>query len=149
MKKVIYLLFIVFSFTGFAQSVTVNTSLTPAQLVQDVLVGSCTQISNVVSSKNGQNTGTNNLISFGSFANGQGIFPFNNGVVLTTGAINTIPGPNSTRQSSGWTVSTLSDNGWTGDNDIAKLLGIAPTETHNATVLEFDFVPITDQLSFD
>ncbi|PIV17518.1 MAG: hypothetical protein COS42_04375, partial [Flavobacteriales bacterium CG03_land_8_20_14_0_80_35_15] len=73
MKKVIYLLFIVFSFTGFAQSVTVNTSLTPAQLVQDVLVGSCTQISNVVSSKNGQNTGTNNLISFGSFANGQGI----------------------------------------------------------------------------
>ncbi len=149
MKKVINLLFIVFSFSGFAQSVTVNTALTPAQLVQDILVGSCTQISNVVSSKNGKITGTNNLTSYGSFDNGQGVFPFHNGVVLTTGNVNSIPGPNNNRQSAGWSVSTLSDNGWTGDSDIAKLLGIAPTETHNATVLEFDFVPITNQLSFD
>lgn len=147
MKNIFFFILLSFSFFGFSQSISVDTSLLPQQLIQDVLVGNCTQISNITS--RGGEIGTDNITSYGSFSNGTGIFPFANGIILTTGDINNAPGPNSNRQSSGWDSFNTTDNGWIGDNDIAKFIGITTSETHNATVLEFDFIPLTNHMSFD
>jgi len=145
MKIYFSLFFYFFIYGCYAQYITVDTSLSPQQLVQNVLAGNCTQISNVTFS--GGDIGNSHITSIGSFSNGNGIFPFNNGIILTTGDVNAAPGPNNNIQSAGW--NNKNDNGWIGDPDIAALLGTPTSNTHNATILEFNFVPIASHVSFD
>ncbi|RZJ33563.1 MAG: hypothetical protein EOO51_13380, partial [Flavobacterium sp.] len=119
------------------------TQYTTTQLVTDVLLNNtCATVSNVTSS-----TGTN----FGLTTNGIGYFnqngsgfPFEDGIVLTSGNAANAPGPNTTNLSEG-------DFTWPGDADLLQVLnnqGITGT-TNNASVLEFDFVPITNEISFN
>src|SRR5690606_32811353 len=72
-------------------------------------------------------------------------FPFDYGVILSTGAALSVPGPND---------STLGDGNmttWLGDTQLTNSMNaIIGTETYyNATKLEFDFVPLIDFMSFD
>ena len=105
------------------------TTLTPADLA-DALVGSGVTISNVTY------TGAN--ISAGTFTGASGVIGFDGGVILSSGNIASIAGPN---VEDGKTTVL----GLPGDSDLDTLSGYP---TFDATVLEFDFVPDADKVFF-
>uniref|UniRef100_UPI00261360E4 choice-of-anchor L domain-containing protein n=1 Tax=uncultured Lacinutrix sp. TaxID=574032 RepID=UPI00261360E4 len=114
------------------------TQYTVTELVEDVLVNSpCSSISNVTSST-GIDFGSDNGIGYFE-ANGSN-FPFESGIVMTTGNANNASGPES---------GTLSDGGfnWPGDADLEAEIGLA--NTNNASIIEFDFVPFQQDMSFE
>lgn len=120
------------------QSVTsLAGGLTADQLAQS-LVGAGVTISNV--------TYTGDDHAAGEFS-GMDALGISSGVALSSGAVATeddytssVVGPNDSDGTSG-------EFGTPGDPDLNAL--IAPDTTNDAAVLEFDFVPTTNQLSFD
>ncbi|MEZ4877988.1 MAG: choice-of-anchor L domain-containing protein [Flavobacterium sp.] len=153
-QKLLYLLFFFGLFQALAQPITVNTTTyTVPQLVQDVLFGngaagsSCVGTLNNITWSTGTNFSGGNPNGIGYFQNTNPTFPLTNGVILSTGNVAAAPGPNTNTQSNG-------TNAWTGDAQLFNYitaLGIDPnlTSYNNATVLEFDFTPYTNQMSFD
>jgi gliding motility-associated-like protein len=138
MKKLFFALIFLFSILSNAQFITVNTNNTPTQLVNNVLLnGACNGGVNPIV-RSGNNFGSTNGIA--SFTNTNPNFPMSSGVILTTGNVANAPGPNSTLLDEG----SLS---WTGDAQLEAQLGI--TGTTNASVLEFDFTPVSSNFSFD
>ncbi|MFN3754367.1 choice-of-anchor L domain-containing protein [Flavobacterium sp.] len=137
-KKYPFILLFFFG-TASAQYITTDESRTPIQLIENVLINSgCASVSNV--SVSGGNFASGEK-SWGYFnANGSS-FPFSEGVVLSTGKIINTQGPNTFISDDGGGM------GWTGDNDLNQALGL--NNTFNATVLEFDFIPLGNQISFD
>lgn len=114
-----------------------QTTYSVEQLVTDILIDSpCAQISNITFST-GTNFGEDNGIGY--FSNPDGGFPFEDGLLLTTGDASEAAGPNTNFVSSGTTA-------WPGDPFLA---GITGEDSNNATIVEFDFVPLNDELSFD
>jgi gliding motility-associated-like protein len=113
---------------------TTSTAQTPAQLVQNVLVG------NGVAATNISFSGSANAI--GSFNGASTNIGLNSGIVITTGTVlddgNGPHGPNNTGGAG-------TDNGIGGN---ALLDAIAGNTTYNAAVLEFDFVPQSDSINF-
>lgn len=120
-----------------SQYISVNENYTTDQLVNDVLIGNpCAQASNIAVTT--WNFGSGN--TFGYFnANGSD-FPFANGIVITTGRAESAIGPNTSILSEGPT-------GWDGDDDLEQALDVS--NTINATVIEFDFLPQASRFSFD
>lgn len=113
---------------------TTSTAQTPGQLVSNVLVGNGVSVSNI------GYTGSANAI--GSFNGASTNIGLNSGIILTTGTVqNNADGPHGPNDSGGAGV----DNG-AGGNPL--LNGIAGNTTYNAAVLEFDFVPTADTVSF-
>lgn len=135
--------FFVLLFFGFqnlanAQNITVDETLTPTQLVEDILINNpCANISNV--SVTTFNFGDGQ--SFGRFTSGGSAFPFAEGVILTTGRASSAIGPNTFILSEG-------PDSWNGDDDLEQALNIGNSSI-NATVLEFDFLPLSNKISFD
>ena len=124
---------------GNAQNISVDESYTPQDLVEDILINSpCANVFNV--SVSGGNFATGEK-SFGYFDATGTTFPFENGIILSTGKINNAPGPNSYLSDDGGGM------GWNGDADLNDALGLS--NTFNATVLEFDFIPLGNRISFD
>lgn len=121
-----------------AQNIQVNTNFTPQQLIEDVLINSgCISDIEVTNVVGGEFTDGN--LSYGYFNAGGSSFPFQEGLVLTTGKLQNVPGPNA----------TLSDDdapNWTGDIDLEMALQIS--NTTNATIIEFDFTPNADNIRF-
>ena len=137
----LFFIFIIFFFCqkGSAQYISVDETYTPQQLVEDILINSqCVVVSNVAVSGGNFATGEN---SWGFFSGYGSTFPFQNGVILATGKINNAPGPNSYLSDDGGNM------GWDGDIDLNQALGLS--NSFNATVLEFDFVPLGNTISFD
>ncbi len=128
-----------FSTNFFSQYIQVNDTYTPQQLVENVLVNSpCANVSNFSASGD---TFTPGFQSYGYFTKGTSNFPFANGIVLSTSSAKRTEGPND----------NLIDEGqqaWGKDVDLEQTFGFS-NETYNATVLEFDFVPLTSTISFD
>ena len=134
---------------GFAQAplpVKINrtgdpqSTYSPEQLIEDVLIDSpCSVVSDFSYQVSGNPT-DNTTKSYGYFVNsGASItFPFQEGIVLTTGrafpAGNTPAGLIS------------NDNGQAGDPDLEIALGIA--NTNAATFIKFTFTPVADKISF-
>ena len=143
MKNFLTLLFIVSSFLGYSQSISVNSSTyTIPQLVNNVLINSPCITANNISWRTGTNFGSVNGIGY--FENTNPNFPMQSGVILSTGNVLNAPGPNTTMQSTGSAT-------WTGDSDLEATLaaaGISMNST-NATVLEFDFVALSPHFDFD
>lgn len=142
MKKYQLLFFILlfYSYAGtiVSQNITVDDTYTAQQLIQNVLINSsCANVSNFTVSGGNFQTGEQ---SFGYFNSNSSGFPFANGIVLSTSRAIATQGPNS---------SLLSENaaGWIGDNDLEQALSIS--NTSNATILEFDFIPLSSTISFD
>lgn len=106
-------------------------ALTPTDLA-NMLVGTGVSISNV------QYSGVNTAA--GTFSGGAGILGIESGIVLSTGKISDVVGPNTAD-------ATTTDNGQPGDSDLDSL--IPGYTTFDATVLEFDFVPTTDVVTFE
>ncbi len=112
-----------------------DSNLTATALAQS-LVGQGVTVSNVTY------TGANRAA--GTFSSTSNIIGFNNGIVLSTGAIRNVIGPNC---DSGITV----ENYYPGDSDLNTLLNEGSDTdytTNDAAVLEFDFVPTSSTLSF-
>lgn len=122
----------------YSQVVSIDDTLTTQQLVEDVLVnGACVQVSNF-----SQSTGTNfgSVNGIGAFDATGTDFPFESGVVLTSGNVLQTPGPNN---------NILSDGGfgWPGDADLEA--NTTATNTNNASFIQFDFVPSVTELNFE
>ena len=123
----------------FAQNITANSNVfTDQQLIEDVLFDT-----NCVDNINVTNTVSGNFsdgeLSYGFFESGNSGFPFEDGIVLSTGRLDNVPGPNN----------SLSDDdapNWSGDQDLEDILGIS--NTINATIFEFSFVPQASSISF-
>ena len=106
-----------------------TTGLTPAALAQALVSGGVT-ISNV--------TYTGADVAAGAFSGGTGIIGFPSGIILSSGNIADVAGPNEND-------ATGTGNGTPGDTNLNTLSGF---ETFDAAVLEFDFVPKTSTVSF-
>ncbi len=108
------------SFLGFSQNFTYQNTLTPTQLVQNILIGSGVTASNITF--NGSAANANNVqVAAQSFtATG---FSFAAGVYLKTGGAPTISDP-----------------------DLSAIASGNPT---NGAILEFDFVALGDSLVFN
>lgn len=140
LKYTFFTLIIGFGFQiGNAQNISVDEGYTPQDLVEDILINStCANVFNV--SVSGGNFATGEK-SYGYFDGTGTTFPFQNGIILSTGKINNAPGPNSYLSDDGGNM------GWNGDTDLNDALGLS--NTFNATVLEFDFIPLGNKISFD
>ena len=137
--KFIKIYFFFISAFCIGQNVQVDSqTYTPQQLVEDILINSAC-IENVIVTNIVGGDFNESDQSFGYFnANGSG-FPFQSGIVLSTGRLANVEGPNT----------SLSDddaNNWVGDSDLETILG--ESNTHNATIIEFEFVAVADQISF-
>lgn len=138
--KLILLFFSLYCFaaSAVAQSIIVDDSKNAQELVENILVNStCATVLNPVAS--GDNfSGSSN--SYGYFQRQGTNFPFSEGVVLNTWTSQNSVGPFIVDRGGG-------DTRWLGDLDLEKALGL--TRTLNATFLEFDFVPLTNFISFN
>ena len=132
----LFLCFICSSF--YAQQINVDNTVSPQDLIQNTLVQGCVEVSNISSPSNGDSIG---LGSFGYFDRSASNFPFQNGIVLTTGNANSAGnGQNNTILNDG-------DDTWTTDSDLETALGISGTL--NATSIEFDFISLSNQIQFN
>ncbi|RRJ91812.1 choice-of-anchor L domain-containing protein, partial [Flavobacterium macacae] len=120
---------------------TSTTQYTVPELVTDVLVDSeCALISNITWS-----SGTGNTSGIGYFHRQNSDFPLKSGVLLSTASAITAPGPatnTSTTGAAGSDAELLS---------YMQSLGLDPTLSsyNNVTKIEFDFTPLTDNMSFN
>jgi gliding motility-associated-like protein len=124
---------------AFSQNIQVDSqTYTPQQLVENILIDSdC--IDNVeVTYVLGGDFGTTDR-SYGYFEAAGSSFPFESGIVLSTGKLANVRGPNS----------SLSDDNatnWAGDADLEAALN--ENNTTNATIIAFDFTSAASQISF-
>ena len=120
---------------------TTTTLYSVDELVTDVLIDSeCNQAFNVTYST-GSNFGSTNGIGYFE-ANGSS-WPFENGLIMTSGDVANAAGPESG-------VLVDGDYNWPGDGDLEAFIpGLNAGDTNNASIIEFDFVPVSNNISFD
>ena len=122
-----------------AQNIIVDATKTPEDLVKNILINSsCIDIQSVIASGNPRNTGQ----SYAYFTSGTSSFPFSAGIVLSTSPSRYAAGPFIQANSEG-----VTNDSWPGDSDLNQALN--NTESKQATVLEFDFVALTNSISFN
>lgn len=139
--RLTYLSFFIFAFaihTISAQIISVDNSVPVQQLIENNLAEGCVEITNVTSIVNGS---VNGFSSFGYFERSTSNFPFENGIMLSTGNANS--GGNATN------INILNDGelSWGTDPDLEVALGT--TNTHNATSIEFDFISVSNLIQFN
>lgn len=110
--------------------ISVNYSYTVQQLVSDVLLGSGISVSNI--------TYNGNSVAIGFFDGTNSNIGLDSGVVIASGDINVSIGPNN---STGAGVDLLEP----GDADLNS---ICASTTFDAAVIEFDFIPASNTVSF-
>ena len=120
----------------FGQLQVTNTQ-TPAQLLTDVLLGGGVTVTNVT--YNGASGDVLNEQA-GAFSGASGSIGLDAGVILATGNVNVALGPND----NGAATEGGGNFGF-GDPDLQVLAGVA---TNDASILEFDFVPVGDSVTF-
>lgn len=120
-----------------------ESSFSPQQLIEDVLVtGGCAAVTNFESLVFGSPTELNTK-SYGYFTRGgltEQEFPFDSGIVLSTGSAFT--GGNVITNQPGETGETTGAS----DQDLETALML--TGTSDATFIKFDFVPTTNNITF-
>jgi len=135
MKKIILILFISI-LTGFKllAQIQVDNTQTAEWYVKNILLGGGVTVSNV--------TFQGDLAQIGSFANGITTnIGLNNGLVLATGGISEVIGPN---LASGKSISVI--NSIHSEPDIASMV---TSSINDPAILEFDFIPKGDSLEFE
>ncbi|MEL1241930.1 choice-of-anchor L domain-containing protein [Flavobacterium flavipallidum] len=120
-----------------AQIITIDDTKNAAELVSILTNNSsCLEILNQSVSGNKLTAGKN---SYGTFTNNSSNFPFQSGIILSTGNSSDAIGPFIRNEG-------LETAAWPGDTDLNQILNI---NSINATVLEFDFIPTTNGISFN
>ena len=114
--------------------VTTSNTMTPQQLVEQVLVGQCVSVSNVT--YNGLDGSIGGQLGIGSFTSSSSLLQISSGVVLSSGGVMQIPtgGP------------FESGSGAGSDQDLVDLSG---QTINDKAILEFDFVPNGDTIKFN
>lgn len=128
-----------------AQVITVSTTeFTPQQLITDVLIDSPCAIVDNITSQTGSDFGLANGIGY--FENTNPNFPIDSGLILATGNVMQAPGPANTAT---W---SNGGNGWAGDPQLQDYINtiLGQNDTYSdASIMEFDFTPLTDSISFN
>jgi gliding motility-associated-like protein len=114
----------------------VTSNITAAQAVQNILLGPGITASNI--------TFSGNASQLGSFIGTNCYLGLDSGVIMATGSVIGALGPNNQ------TSATFPGGGFNGpgDNDLYLAAGGGFPQTHDAAVLQFDFIPTGDSLSF-
>lgn len=130
-------LFFAFIQSNYAQYIQVDDNRTVEDLVENVLINSsCANVSNISVSGWAFTSGN----SYGYFNRATSTFPFEDGIIISTGRAASAVGPNAYLLSEGPTS-------WLGDQDLEQ--AINENNTINATVIEFDFLPFANKVSFE
>ncbi len=117
---------------SYPKNLAISTSTyTPQELVENIFITGCLTAENI------SYTGNSNAIGY--FSNGIPGLDFNEGIIISSGDVADAAGPNTAGNTS------TNYNG-AGDSDLDA---IALGDTHDAAVLEFDFTPATDMISFE
>lgn len=138
--RFLFLIFIIGSYQlTRSQNISVSTNaFSDQQLIEEVLFGTnC--VDNIIVNNTISGNFSNGDLSYGYFNSNNSDFPFSEGLVLSTGRLNNVPGPNN----------SLSDDdapNWTGDQDLNNAIGI--NNTLNATIIEFSFTPQASNINF-
>ena len=121
-----------------AQESAVALQVTPGvgaqSLITNTLVGGdCFSVANV--------TASGNIMSRGTFSNGASNIGIGSGMVMSTGSVGILGGPNSSNSTNG------GFNQLASDPDLRTLI---PTyDLYDANVIEFDFTPTANTVTFD
>ncbi|WP_318615743.1 DUF4073 domain-containing protein, partial [Sporosarcina sp. YIM B06819] len=121
-----------FSALSYAEEsgLVVGTGKTKEELASKIL-GQGVEVSNI--------TLTGAAHAFGEFSGGKDIIGFEEGIILSTGKAADVIGPNNS-------VGKSTVNGVPGDANLGSITnGLG---TYDAAILEFDFVPLGDHISF-
>lgn len=127
----------VLSFTSTAHAISLTPTTDATTLVNNITGSGIT-----VTAGSQSFTGISNMAA--TFTGGTDPVGFDSGIVLMTGDVNDIPGPNPTSSSPETEGSSFSGGtpdpdrilGVAGDSDLGTIVG---TSTHDAAVLEFEF----------
>ncbi|GGW66095.1 gliding motility-associated-like protein [Winogradskyella epiphytica] len=139
MKYLVLLTALIGSLFTYSQNIIVDSqNYTPQELIENVLIDSdCIDNINVTNVIGGDFGSTDK--SYGYFEANGSSFPFESGIVMSTGRLSNVPGPNT----------SLSDDdapNWGGDIDLENALN--ESGTVNATIIEFEFTSAASQVSF-
>jgi gliding motility-associated-like protein len=135
LKCVLYLLFCFAFCQGIWAQLVTNNALNPQGLVQNILLGTGVTVSNVTYNGSG--------VAIGQFTANNTNLGISSGIVLTTGT--TLPngdGPQGPNDQPGSGI----DNNMGGFPLLSQAIG--GTQTYNAAILEFDFIPYADTVRF-
>lgn len=130
-KKIFLSAFLLIAAAQIQAQLATSNAMTPAQLVQNVLLGTGITATNI--------TYTGSALARGTFNGTASNLGISSGVVLATGNIANAVGPNN---NSG----TTSVFNLGGDPDLNIIT--SPSQSYDAAVLEFDFIPRTDTVKF-
>ncbi|MDB2493216.1 gliding motility-associated C-terminal domain-containing protein [Flavobacteriaceae bacterium] len=140
------IVFLLLSLSGHTQDsdqyISVDQNIyTVEQLVKDVLINNqCATITNIVS-LTGTDFGSTNGIGY--FSSNGASFPLSEGIILSTGNAAESVGPETGYISSG-------NENWPGDADLANAIPNHDlVNSYNATYITFDFVPLSNAISFN
>ena len=137
LKSLLIFIIIVLDFNQLKAQLHVDTSYTVQYLVQNVLLGNGVNVSNIQF-----NGGSQSIAKFNGINSNIGL---SSGLILSTGSVLDAVGPNNS--SSGNAVN--GNLGLPGDTNLTILASLPPGyTTHDAAVLQFDFVPMSDSLKF-
>ncbi len=139
MIKLLFFVGSIFLFcqNSFNQILQVQNTQTPAQLVQNVLLGSGVQAFNITFNGQTANTITNQVAYF---TNGNSI-GIPSGIIMGSGnVVTTAPGPNNSPSAGTPTTQNYTDP------DLAAIAGL---QINDAAVLEFDFIATGDTVKFN
>src|SRR5690625_2890112 len=123
--------------------ITVDDGYTAENLVIDVLIDNpCDVVSNVTSFT-GTDIPSDGTPGIGYFSAENTSFGLTSGIILSSGNVNNASGPETSYSGGGFS--------WPGDGDLDDLTASqgGTAGTYNASIIEFDFVSYTDQISFD
>ena len=131
-------LFLATGFNGISQNIIIDNTPTPVDIVTNTLIGPGLVTSNITFSGNSQQLGK-------FFANGSNI-GLDSGVVMSSGTVANItpPGSPSTNFLGPGDADVLATAQSVTSNPQVGLI----TSTHDAAILEFDFVPNGDVVVF-
>lgn len=136
-RRIYSVLFLSFGIsTLFAQQVGGSLKILPnnnaVQLIKEVfLKGNCTNVSNI--------TASGQPVSFGEFDNAGNVIGLPDGLILSSGNVKLAEGPNERVDASDRFAKISKDD---------DLSIIATNQLFDVTVIEFDFVPLSDEVSF-
>ncbi len=142
MKNILFIASLFFCVNGLNAQITVTNTQTPNSLVQNILLGFGVTASNITVNGSAANAGIvqGNIAYFNSLGT---TFPISSGVLLTTGNATAAIGPNT---SGSFTNNVPATPNVSSD---PHLNAIANSGVTNGTVLEFDFIPAGDTISFN
>lgn len=123
---------------------------TVEELVKDVLISAdCDLVSNIKYQVGDGSAATKAVNTLGYFNKNNSIFPFEEGIVLSTDEAQYVPGP----YKGDGNYRGSNTNRWTGDQELKDAIagagGGTVSTTFRSTQLEFDFIPVKDEIHFE